>query len=117
MAAQNYLPSSQALQALQGYEQHDGLSIRDLMNSKIHGGLTYNDFLLLPGRIDFAASNVTVESKITRNITLNTPFVSSPMDTVTEGNMAISMAVGYVFLAGVEKYADHTPISSWVGSG
>lgn len=93
MAAQNYLPPSQALQLLQDYERQDGLSVRDLMNSEIHGGLTYNDFLLLPGRVDFAASDVTVEGKITRNITLNTPFASSPMDTVTEGDMAISMAV------------------------
>ena len=93
MAAQNYLSSSQALQVLKEYEHSDGLSVHDLMNSKIHGGLTYNDFLLLPGRIDFAASDVTIENKITRNITLNTPFVSSPMDTVTEGDMAIFMAV------------------------
>lgn len=98
MAAQNYLPSSQALQLLQEYEHQDGLSVRDLMNSKIHGGLTYNDFLLLPGRIDFAASGVTVEGKITRKITLNTPFISSPMDTVTEADMAISMAVSRIFL-------------------
>lgn len=96
MATQNYLPSSRALQVLQEYERQDGLSVQDLMDSKIHGGLTYNDFLLLPGRIDFAASDVTVETKITRNITLNTPFVSSPMDTVTEASMAISMAVSFI---------------------
>lgn len=93
MATHDYLPSSRALQVLQEYQHQDGLSAQDLMDSKIHGGLTYNDFLLLPGRIDFAASDVTVETKITRNITLNTPFVSSPMDTVTEADMAISMAV------------------------
>jgi len=93
MATHDYLPSSRALQVLQEYRHQDGLSAQDLMDSKIHGGLTYNDFLLLPGRIDFAASDVTVETKITRNITLNTPFVSSPMDTVTEADMAISMAV------------------------
>ena len=98
MAAPNYLPPSQAPQVLQEYEHQDGLAVQDLMNSKIHGGLTYNDFLLLPGRIDFAASDVTFETKITRNITLNTPFVSSPMDTVTEGDMAISMAVSFISL-------------------
>jgi len=116
MAAHNHLPSSQALQVLQEYEHQDGLSARDLMNSKIHGGLTYNDFLLLPGRIDFAASDVTVETKITRNITLNTPFVSSPMDTVTEAGMAISMAVSpisVVFLSMGENALTTPFISSW----
>ena len=72
----------------------DGLSAEDLMDSKANGGLTYNDFLILPGFIDFAASAVSLESKITKTITLKTPLISSPMDTVTETDMAINMAVG-----------------------
>lgn len=63
------------------------------MDASVHGGLTYNDFLVLPGKIDFGAHEVITESKITRNVVLKTPFMSSPMDTVTEGEMAISMAV------------------------
>ena len=71
----------------------DGLSAEELMDSKVNGGLTYNDFLILPGFIDFPASSVTLESKITKKITLKTPLLSSPMDTVTETDMAINMAV------------------------
>jgi IMP dehydrogenase len=75
------------------YPSRDGVSAIELFDSPLRGGLTYNDFLILPGYIDFAASEVSLESKITRNITLKTPFMASPMDTVTETDMAINMAV------------------------
>ena len=74
----------------------DGLSAEELMDSKVHGGLTYNDFLILPGFIDFSASAVSLESKITKKIVLKTPLISSPMDTVTETDMAINMAVSLI---------------------
>ena len=48
---------------------------------------------MLPGYISFQASEVSLQTKVTRNVTLNTPFLSSPMDTVTETDMAISIAL------------------------
>ncbi|KAI0915497.1 hypothetical protein AcV5_003700 [Taiwanofungus camphoratus] len=93
MPTKTYLDPSTALEHLKAYERSDGLAVDELMNSKVHGGLTYNDFLMLPGKIDFAAHEASTESKVTRNVVIKTPFMSSPMDTVTEGEMAISMAL------------------------
>ncbi|KAJ3185738.1 Inosine-5'-monophosphate dehydrogenase 2 [Gaertneriomyces sp. JEL0708] len=71
----------------------DGLSAEELMNPHVSGGLTYNDFLVLPGYVDFPASICSLSSRITKRFTLKTPFLSSPMDTVTESAMAIHMAL------------------------
>lgn len=71
----------------------DGLTIHQLMDSLTNGGLTYNDVLILPGYIDFAANRTDLTSKITKNFTIQTPFLSSPMDTVTEADMAIHMGL------------------------
>tara|TARA_Y100001970_G_scaffold284652_1_gene402459 strand:+ start:7456 stop:8955 length:1500 start_codon:yes stop_codon:yes gene_type:complete len=69
----------------------DGCNADQLFSNNV--GYTYDDFIILPGYIDFTIDDINFETQLTRNIKINTPFVSSPMDTVTESDMAISMAL------------------------
>ena len=61
--------------------------------TKIIGeGLTYDDVLLVPNFSSVLPREVNIQTKFSRNITLNVPIVSAAMDTVTESSMAIAMA-------------------------
>lgn len=54
--------------------------------------LTFDDVLLLPGHSEVLPAEVQIQSRITKDISVNLPILSSAMDTVTEGTMAIAMA-------------------------
>ncbi|QRM89833.1 IMP dehydrogenase [Lacinutrix sp. WUR7] len=62
-------------------------------NNKIVGeGLTYDDVLLVPAYSEILPREVNIQTKFSRNITINIPIVSAAMDTVTESAMAIAIA-------------------------
>ena len=59
---------------------------------QISEGLTYDDVLLAPAYSEVLPREVSLKSKFSRNITVNTPIVSAAMDTVTESELAIAIA-------------------------
>ncbi|CAM6104037.1 unnamed protein product [Calypogeia fissa] len=78
--------------------QHDGWTATEIFSRDYC--YTYDDVIMHPGFIDFPADAVDLSSKLTKNIVLRSPCISSPMDTVTESSMAAAMAavgaIGFV---------------------
>ena len=54
--------------------------------------LTFNDVLLRPGYSGFDRADINLQTKLTKKLALRAPFVSAPMDTVTEARLAIALA-------------------------
>eukprot|EP00796_Vickermania_ingenoplastis_P012327 gene12328-8457_t len=69
----------------------DGNTAEQLFSGS--AGLTYNDFIILPGFIDFPCGDVSIAGHFTKKVRLHLPVVSSPMDTITEQDMAKVMSV------------------------
>ena len=67
------------------------MSARELF--QCHSSLTYDDLVILPGFIDFGIQDVQLQTRLTREIEIASPLCSSPMDTVTESEMAVSLAL------------------------
>jgi IMP dehydrogenase len=64
-----------------------------MLNGKIiKEAITFDDVLLVPQKSEVLPHEVSLQTKLTKKITLNIPFLSAAMDTVTEAKMAISMA-------------------------
>ena len=64
-----------------------------MIKSKLVGeGLTYEDVLLVPAFSKILPSDVSLQTRFSKNINLNVPIVSAAMDTVTESKMAIAIA-------------------------
>lgn len=88
----------------------DGVTGRELFQAS--RSLTYDDIILLPGHISFGPGEVSLRTRLTREIELNTPLTSSPMDTVTESDMAIFLGllggIGFIhYNNSIEEQAAH----------
>lgn len=72
---------------------HLNPDVAEFMDHFRHEGLTFDDVTLLTRFADFLPAEAGISTRLTSRISLNIPFVSAAMDTVTEAEMAIAMAM------------------------
>jgi IMP dehydrogenase len=58
----------------------------------VHDAITFDDVLLIPAKSSFIPADADTHTRLTRKIELNIPLISAPMDTVTDGALAIALA-------------------------
>ncbi|MBT8233999.1 MAG: IMP dehydrogenase [Saprospiraceae bacterium] len=68
------------------------MEIKNIHSKNISEALTFDDVLLVPAYSEVLPKDVSVKSRITRNLSINIPIVSAAMDTVTEYRLAIALA-------------------------
>jgi IMP dehydrogenase len=73
----------------------DGFSAEELFGKRRNTchAYTYDDVIIMPGMVRNSAVDVSLQSRISKKVLLHVPLMSSPMDTVTEHQMAIGMAL------------------------
>lgn len=71
----------------------DVRAVDAFMSKYVHEGLTFDDVSVLPRYADFLPRDADITTRLTRGITVQIPFLSAAMDTVTEHRMAIAMAM------------------------
>lgn len=62
------------------------------MDKIVKEGLTFDDVLLIPAKSEIVPSEVSLKTRLTKDVELNIPLISAAMDTVTESKLAIAMA-------------------------
>src|SRR5206468_12874042 len=82
-----YLPEPATLSRIGTYPRE-----KTMIHFPVPEALTFDDVLLLPAFSDVVPAEVNTATRVSRNIHLNIPIISSAMDTVTEAPMAIALA-------------------------